>query len=77
MSTTKKEPTQPRTAEDVDPNLPADAGKRDPVSPAVQPVPATTLDIPANEPYPTGSPAEPSYLEINGLVPPPAKKTEG
>lgn len=58
--------------DEVDPYLPADAGKKNPDSPAVNPVPATTLDIPASEPYPVGKPQEPSYLEINGLVPPAA-----
>lgn len=72
--TTPKKPVEP-VADEIDPNLPADAGKKDPVSPAVTMGPATTLDIPANEPYPTGKPAEPSYAEINGLVPPaPAKE---
>jgi hypothetical protein len=28
----------------------------DPVSPAVEPVPATVLDIPPGQPYPTGNP---------------------
>lgn len=53
-----------------DPNLPADFGQGPgPVSPAVTMGPATVLDIPANMPYPTGTPYEPSYAEINGLPP--------
>jgi hypothetical protein len=39
----------------------------DPVGKATDPVPATILDIPANQPYPTGSPPQPTYAEINGL----------
>jgi len=31
------------------------------------------LDIPANVPYPTGNPYEPSYAEINGLPVPPVE----
>jgi hypothetical protein len=40
---------------------------RDPVGARVDPVPAVILDIPANEPYPTGNPYQPSWAEINGV----------
>jgi len=58
----------------IDPNLPADFGMGPgPVSPPVTMGPATVLDIPANVPYPTGNPYEPSYAEINGLPVPPVE----
>jgi len=42
----------------------------DPVGKAVAPAPVEVVDIPATEPYPTGSPQTPqTWAEINGLVP--------
>lgn len=46
------------------------AAKADPVGKAVAPVPVEVVDIPANEPYPTGDPkGAQTWAEINGLVP--------
>ena len=43
---------------------------KDPVGKAVAPVAVEVLEIPANEPYPTGDPKTPqTWAEINGLVP--------
>jgi hypothetical protein len=53
----------------------AKRAKQQDSDPNPPPVMATTLDIPANEPYPTGKPQQPSFAEINGLVPP--ATTEG
>lgn len=74
-TTTKstKEASADAAAADLDPNIPAAAGKKDPVSPAVPPEPVTVTDIPANEPYPTGNPQVLTFAQINGLEPiPPA-----
>lgn len=42
----------------------------DPVGLPIDPVPVEVLDIPKDEPYPTGAPSGPqTWAEINGLVP--------
>lgn len=45
----------------------AQKAPRDPVGAPVLPEPATVLDIPAAEPYPTGNPPAPTWAEINGF----------